>query len=94
MATFDWRSPDTYKPIQDINAPGFAWEFLRRNPDYRRDVSRIARTTPLGGRADAAFAQRWRLSFRRRSRFVGDRRSCVLAACRDAIRRPSRARSA
>lgn len=27
-------------PFAGLNVPGFAWEFLRRNPDYRADYSR------------------------------------------------------
>ncbi|MEL6800522.1 MAG: DUF6499 domain-containing protein [Pseudomonadota bacterium] len=31
----DWRDPDTYAYFDTLDAPGMAWECLRRNPDYR-----------------------------------------------------------
>jgi hypothetical protein len=34
MAPIDWRRPETYEKIRDLDAVGFAWEYLRRNPDY------------------------------------------------------------
>ena len=33
----DWRSPTDYAYLNDLDPAGFAWEFLRRNPDYRRN---------------------------------------------------------
>lgn len=80
MPEFDWRSPDAYRPIQDITGPGFAWEFLRRSPDYRRDVKRQRRTL-TGDRADDAFGRRWGLPFRGRPTSIRRRRPCVLASC-------------
>ncbi len=64
MPEFDWRSPDAYRPIQDITAPGFAWEFLRRSPDYRRDVQRHIRSSSDINRADDVFVRHWGLPFR------------------------------
>ncbi|HEV7252102.1 MAG TPA: DUF6499 domain-containing protein [Mesorhizobium sp.] len=87
MPKFDWRNPEAYKPIQDVTAPGFAWEFLRRNPEYRRDVRQATRTIPLGESADPAFTQRWRLPFRRRPAALGYRGPRVLAAERIASHR-------
>ena len=37
----DWRDPDAYPPI-GISAHLKAWEFLRRNRDYRRDFAHWA----------------------------------------------------
>jgi Family of unknown function (DUF6499) len=34
MAPIDWRRPETYEKIRDLDAVGFAWEYLRRNPGY------------------------------------------------------------
>jgi Family of unknown function (DUF6499) len=36
MFEFDWRSPETYAKLQTAEAADFAWEYLRRNSDYRR----------------------------------------------------------
>ena len=32
----DWRKPSEYPKPNDRDATGWAWEFLRRNPDYQR----------------------------------------------------------
>ena len=37
MPHFDWRSPDTYDHAAEFEPTGFAWECLRRNPEYHRD---------------------------------------------------------
>ncbi len=44
MAPIDWRRPETYEKIRDLDAVGFAWEYLRRNPDYRRAYLQSAAT--------------------------------------------------
>ena len=36
--TPDWRSETA--PLNQLERPGFAWEFLRRNQDYRADYAR------------------------------------------------------
>src|SRR5579863_2611582 len=32
----DWRDPASYDDTRDLTREGWAWEFLRRNPKYRR----------------------------------------------------------
>lgn len=32
----DWRDEDAYAELEQLDRRGFAWEYLRRNPDYRR----------------------------------------------------------
>ena len=34
MPPDDWRSPAAYAYAADLDHPGMAWEYLRRNPDY------------------------------------------------------------
>lgn len=34
----DWRRPDQYTYLQGMDRAGWAWEWLRRNSDYRRDA--------------------------------------------------------
>ena len=36
MPDFDWRSPEAYSKLQNADLTGLAWEFLRRNPEYRK----------------------------------------------------------
>lgn len=33
----DWRRSETYDYTRSLPRRGWAWEFLRRNPDYRRE---------------------------------------------------------
>ena len=32
----DWRCPSDYRYILQLDRLSLAWEYLRRNPDYRR----------------------------------------------------------
>jgi hypothetical protein len=32
----DWRDPASYNYTRDLTREGWAWEFLRRNPNYRK----------------------------------------------------------
>lgn len=38
MSSTDWRSAESYADLPERSLAELAWEFLRRNPDYRRDV--------------------------------------------------------
>lgn len=68
MPTEDWRSPETITRLKQLERPGFAVEFLRRNHEYRSDFARteklIARRGVDGGAARAGLARRWGLQFR------------------------------
>ncbi|MFM9587728.1 transcriptional regulator domain-containing protein, partial [Streptomyces caniscabiei] len=37
MTSSRWQSEESYEPIRSMDRIQLAWEFLRRNPDYRRD---------------------------------------------------------
>jgi hypothetical protein len=60
MSGFDWRSVNSYGRAQDAEMTGFAWECLRRNPEYQRDLRSISPTSAVS----AEFRQRWGLCFR------------------------------
>lgn len=68
MLRIDWRSPAAYGHTKQIPVAGFAWEYLRRNDEYRHDFQTVA----LIGRSDTheleVFAHRWGLRFPMRSR--------------------------
>ncbi|MFT0860237.1 transcriptional regulator domain-containing protein [Ancylobacter sp. G4_0304] len=68
MPIEDWRSPETIDRLNRLERPGFAAEFLRRNPDYRRDFirteRRIARAAVDVETARVSLARRWGLRFR------------------------------
>lgn len=38
----DWRDPESYAYTRALSRDAWAWEFLRRNPRYRTDYSRVA----------------------------------------------------
>ncbi len=68
MAMADWRSPDEYKEVLQFDTPGFAWEFLRRNLEFRQDHAGLSRAASKGRgtpKEHDAFALRWGIRFRR-----------------------------
>ena len=70
--TMDWRSQDAADSLKELDRSGLAWEFLRRNPEYREDyrqaLQRIASGAIAEEAAMAEISRRWGLSFRPRSR--------------------------
>lgn len=67
MLSIDWRSPAAYKFAKSIPAAGFAWEYLRRDDDYRREFEAITAVREPDPDWLEAFAQRWGLRFSDRS---------------------------
>ncbi len=66
MAEAEWRSPGAYEDLRALDAPGFAWEFLRRNPAFQRDRKRLeeaAERGTLSAKEADAFARRWGVRF-------------------------------
>ena len=53
--------------LQQLDRPGFAWEFLRRNPAYQEDYQRVVRKdashVSFEGRSRDALVWRWGLAF-------------------------------
>lgn len=65
-----WRSSSTAQDFADHQYPDFAQEFLRRNPDYRRDYRRVTRQVAAGRMTTAGASEavsKWGLVFRLRS---------------------------
>lgn len=67
MPTPFWTSKETLDRLNRLDRPGFAMEFLRRNPEYRNDCARVLNRAGQG-KADAVdaqsdFAHRWGLRF-------------------------------
>ncbi|WP_271620915.1 transcriptional regulator domain-containing protein [Bradyrhizobium sp. CCBAU 51745] len=60
MPEFDWRSPDSYKSLQDAEGHDIAWECLRRKADYRRDLEAMIANSP-DGKATPESRRRWPL---------------------------------
>ncbi len=70
MLSIDWRAPAAYRHTKNLPAAGFAWEYLRRNDEYRRDFQTIAQARRPGVRQLERFAQRWGMRFPKRSRRI------------------------
>ncbi len=70
MLSIDWRAPAAYKHTKNLPAAGFAWEYLRRNDEYRQDFNTMALTGQSSARQLERFAQRWGLRFPKRPRRV------------------------
>jgi len=41
-----WRLPAAYRYALDLDGQGFAWEFLRRNPEFRDEAARTLAAAP------------------------------------------------
>jgi hypothetical protein len=39
----NWQSAEAYAYIDDLGPLAYAWEFLRRNPDYRGEAALFAK---------------------------------------------------
>ncbi|MBN9565985.1 MAG: hypothetical protein J0H79_00050 [Alphaproteobacteria bacterium] len=66
MARTDWRSASAYEELRPLDAPAFAYEFLRRNPEFLTDHARLARKSrnrTLDPAEAEAFAVRWGVRF-------------------------------
>jgi hypothetical protein len=72
MPLSDWRSPTAYKHLSGLTPARLAWEFLRRNPEYRSDYQRAdGYRGALGTGSEAVcddLARRWGLRFLGRPR--------------------------
>ena len=40
----DWRLASAYENLRSLDAPGFAWEFLSRNPEFERDRAQVEKS--------------------------------------------------
>ncbi|MCP1830217.1 MULTISPECIES: transcriptional regulator domain-containing protein [Bradyrhizobium] len=63
MPEFDWRSPESYKSLQDAEIIDIAGECLRRNVDYRRSYEAMLANSP-DGEVTPEFRRRWGICFR------------------------------
>lgn len=66
MPRAEWRSPAAYEKLRSLDAPGFAWEFLSRNPAFEQDCQRLEQASengPLSADELTSFARRWGVRF-------------------------------
>ncbi len=59
-----WRSESAYEYVDDLDPAGLAWEFLRRNSEYREDFERLVDHGELSPSAAATLSDKWGLRFR------------------------------
>src|SRR5579864_3881377 len=91
MSHADWRAPGAYEDLRSLDAPGFAWEYLRRNPDFlrhRRKLDRSARDGSLDQAEVDAFTRRWGVRFRRWWRGRQRQHASLGSACAPKRSRP------
>ena len=46
--TRDWRSPESADVPKDLDRAGVAWEFLRRDPEYREHYASVGQRMDSG----------------------------------------------
>jgi len=63
MSGSDWRSARAYEYVSNLSPASFAWEFLRRNGEYRADYANSEFRSALETGA-AGPERRWGLRFR------------------------------
>lgn len=62
-----WRSEAAYNYIDKLTPGDLAWEFLRRNQEYRKSYQELLAIGRLTEDVAKEFAEQWGLRFRRRS---------------------------
>lgn len=62
MTATDWQATAAYLYVLHLDVVALAWEYLRRNPDYRRGWDDLGHQNP------AFDARNWGLQFRGRPR--------------------------
>lgn len=80
----NWRSEAAYDYIDTLSPGDLAWEFLRRNPDYRKAYRDLVASGRLTEEVAQDFANQWGLRFRDRSRLLRSRPADLL----DPAKRP------
>jgi hypothetical protein len=73
-----WRSEAAYDYIDQLTTSDLAWEFLRRNPDYRIAFQELLSSGRLSDETATLFAERWGLYFRSRPTHHGSRPTNLL----------------
>jgi Family of unknown function (DUF6499) len=59
-----WREASAYDYVDGLPAGALAWEFLRRNPDYRRHYRELTESSVDIEAVDDLIRERWGLRFR------------------------------
>jgi len=64
----DWRDPSSYQPLLKLDRVGWAWEWLRRNPEFvaamPKSSVQVATEPRVVTLLDAPLVARWGILFR------------------------------
>ena len=71
MLHIEWWDHAAYGYTWQLAASGFAWEYLRRNGEYRHDCQALALVRRRDAKKLKSFAHRWGLLFPKRPRHGG-----------------------
>lgn len=63
-----WRIDSAYDYVDDLRAPELAWEFLRRNEEYKSEYKRVVSVSSQLVNPENSLSDHWGLSFRNRPR--------------------------
>lgn len=63
MLHIEWWQHAAYGHIWQLAASGFAWEYLRRNDEYRQDCQTLALTRRQDAKQLESFMHHWGLLF-------------------------------
>ncbi|MBB2974266.1 DUF6499 domain-containing protein [Mesorhizobium sp. RMAD-H1] len=66
MLHIEWWHHSAYGYMWQLAAPRFAWEYLRRNGEYRDDCQALALAHRQSVKQLESFADRWGLLFPKR----------------------------
>ncbi|WP_354198994.1 transcriptional regulator domain-containing protein [Aquamicrobium terrae] len=89
----NWRSDAAYSYVDELTPDDLAWEFLRRNPDYRKSYAELVATGRLNEEEASRFARHWGLRFRRGPDGHGARSADLLDPGKKSDRRPAQTRA-
>ena len=89
----EWRSEAAYAYLNDLTLAELAWEFLRRNPEYRRDYRTAADATADQAELSESLIAQWGLRFRDPSGSSSGQRAGRLAGASRSKDRPRRTRA-
>ena len=84
MSRADWRVSDSYEGLRSLDAPGFAWEYLRRNADFLRERQKLRRDVDRGildQEEVRAFTRRWGVNLRDSGPDGSKEPDCLGATC-------------
>lgn len=76
----NWEDEFAYDYLDHIPPAGYAWEWLRRNPHYRRDYEDLVRHPLDAERLEEVMERRWGVRFRGPTGSLVDRTARPLVA--------------